>query len=59
MPSRFPSVCPTCGKEIKRDERIIYWPRSRKAEHYTCGEAEYLKCASAMYEEDNGSAFFA
>jgi hypothetical protein len=34
--AKFASFCPTCGKTIKRGEKVE-WTKGEKARHTTCG----------------------
>jgi hypothetical protein len=52
MLARFNSKCAGCGEEIKKGERIAYWPNGKKAYHWKCGEADLRKCMAAMAAED-------
>jgi len=42
MQSRFGSNCPKCERVIVKNETIIYWTSSKRAEHFECGKKEYL-----------------
>jgi hypothetical protein len=54
MEARFDSICHTCGEKISKGAKIVYWPREKKAGHWKCDEGDYLKCKSAMMQEDYG-----
>lgn len=41
--ARFNSVCPETGKEIKKGDRIAYYPRDRKAFHESSKSADNIR----------------
>ena len=50
--ARFPSICHTCGKPIKKSETIIYWPNGKKAGHYDCDIQDYRQAIASFEDED-------
>lgn len=58
MQARFNGTCAVCGRVIIKGRDIIYWPRTKKAGHYQCYEAEYNAfLASAQDEEQYQSLY--
>lgn len=51
MDARFTSKCPDCGRIIKKGEEIVYWPLTRKAQCWKCGEDGY-NSAQASYADE-------
>lgn len=41
--ARFPGKCPETGKDIKRGDRIAYFPAERRAYHETSKAAEQVR----------------
>jgi hypothetical protein len=41
--ARFDSICPETGKQIKKGDKIAYYPRTKKAFHSDSKAAEELR----------------
>jgi len=54
MNAKFKSICPTCNKETKKDDKIVYFPKERKAYCWKCSESEYNRFSALAHEEGNG-----
>jgi len=50
--AKYKSKCPTCGKTICRGEKIVYYPKDKKAFCFACGESDYLAFLSSVEDED-------
>jgi hypothetical protein len=51
LKAKFKSRCPKCRREISPGEQIIYWPITRTAFCWSCGELDYLEFLSAAADE--------
>jgi hypothetical protein len=48
--AKFASICPETGKQINKGDRIVYFPRERKAFHVDSKSAQdWLSQAAADY----------
>jgi len=54
LSARFPSKCPKCGKTISKGDRIAYWPATKTALCWECGESDLRKCLAECAAEDMG-----
>jgi hypothetical protein len=45
--ARFDSVCPETGKQIKKGDKIAYYPRTKKAFHSESEAADELRSMQA------------
>lgn len=52
--ARFNSTCKKCGQPIRKDDRIAYWPATKTALCWKCGEADLHTCQAACAAEDMG-----
>lgn len=48
--ARFNSICPGCGKQIKKGDTIYYWPKERKA-YCECAENDYRRFLEDKFDE--------
>jgi len=52
LEAKYPGTCCTCGKAIRKGERIAYWPNGRKVYCWPCGEQPLREAQSEMAQED-------
>ena len=52
MVSKFNSTCKKCGKEIKKGEKIVYFPLTKSAYHAECGAQSLAESRSAIMDEE-------
>jgi len=50
--AKFQSHCSTCGDLLRKGDGIIYFPASRQAFCFPCGEPDYLAFLSSKADEE-------
>lgn len=49
--ARFVSVCPKCGRQIRKGSDIFYYPKGKQAYCRECGKAESASFEAAAFDE--------
>lgn len=50
--TKFSFTCNDCGSFVRKGEQIVYFPQSKSAKCFKCGEKDYRSFLSSAMDED-------